>query len=54
MDWAGSIDDKRSTTSYCTFVQENLVIWRSKKQNVVGTSAEALEHMHKTYARDRG
>jgi len=30
-DWAGSKDDKRSTSEYFTFVEGNLVTWRSKK-----------------------
>ena len=30
-DWAGSIDDKRSTLRYYKFVWGNLVTWRSKK-----------------------
>eukprot|EP00261_Vitis_vinifera_P038895 XP_019080138.1 PREDICTED: uncharacterized protein LOC109123774 [Vitis vinifera] len=34
-DWAGSADDRRSTTGYCTYVWGNLVTWRSKKQSVV-------------------
>ncbi|XP_074370291.1 secreted RxLR effector protein 161-like [Apium graveolens] len=41
-DWAGAIDDRRSTSGYFTFVGGNLVTWRSKKQNVVArSSAEA-------------
>ena len=32
-DWAGSADDRRSTTGYCTYVWGNLVTWRSKKQS---------------------
>ncbi|KAL0551185.1 hypothetical protein IC582_010271 [Cucumis melo] len=41
-DWAGSVIDRKSTSSYCTFVWGNLVTWRSKKQSVVaGSSAEA-------------
>ena len=30
-DWVGCSEDGRSTSSYCTFVWGNLVIWRSKK-----------------------
>ena len=42
VDWAGAIDDRRSTSGYFTFVGGNLVTWRSKKQNViVRSSAEA-------------
>lgn len=31
-DWAGAIDDRRSTSGYFTFVGGNLVTWRSKKK----------------------
>ncbi|XP_039032849.1 uncharacterized mitochondrial protein AtMg00810-like [Hibiscus syriacus] len=34
-DYVGSIIDRRSTSGYFTFFGGNLVIWRSKKQNVV-------------------
>ena len=35
-DWAGSKEDKRSTSRYCVFVGgKNLVSWKSKKQSVV-------------------
>ena len=41
-DWAGSVNDRRSISGYCSFVGENLVTWRSKKQNMVArNSAEA-------------
>lgn len=30
-DWAGSPDDRRSTSGYCTLIGGNLVTWRSKK-----------------------
>ncbi|RVW46696.1 Retrovirus-related Pol polyprotein from transposon RE1 [Vitis vinifera] len=41
-DWAGAVDDRRSTSGYFTFVRGNLVTWKSKKQNVVAhSSAEA-------------
>ena len=35
VDWAGAVDDRRSTSGYFTFVGGNLVMWRSKKENVV-------------------
>lgn len=38
-DWAGSCDDRRSTSGYCSFVWGNLVTWRSKKQPVVTRSS---------------
>ncbi|RVW92976.1 Retrovirus-related Pol polyprotein from transposon RE1 [Vitis vinifera] len=42
-DWAGSANDKRSTTGYCTYVWGNLVTWRSKKQSVVARSSAETE-----------
>jgi hypothetical protein len=30
-DWAGCLDDRKFTSSYCAFVGGNLVSWRSKK-----------------------
>jgi hypothetical protein len=42
-DWAGSIDDIRSTSGYFTFVGGNLVTWRSKKQNAVARSSAEAE-----------
>lgn len=42
-DWAGSVDDRRSTSGYCSFVWGNLVTWRSKKQTVVARSSAEVE-----------
>ncbi|XP_016168784.1 uncharacterized protein LOC107611362 [Arachis ipaensis] len=42
-DWAGNVMDRRSTSGYCTFVGENLVSWRSKKQSVVARSSAEAE-----------
>ena len=43
-DWAGAVDDRRSTSGYFTFVGGNLVTWRSKKQNVVARSSAEAEY----------
>ena len=34
-DWAGYLLTRKSTSGYLTFVEGNLVTWRSKKQKVV-------------------
>ncbi|XP_039004039.1 uncharacterized mitochondrial protein AtMg00810-like [Hibiscus syriacus] len=36
-DWAGAINDRRSTSGYCSYVWGNLVTWRSKKAVGCGT-----------------
>ena len=43
-DWAGSKTDRRSTSGWYTFVGENLVTWRSKKQSVVARSSAKAEY----------
>ncbi|RVW50307.1 Retrovirus-related Pol polyprotein from transposon RE1 [Vitis vinifera] len=42
-DWAGAVDDRRSTSGYFTFVGGNLVTWKSKKQNIVARSSAETE-----------
>ncbi|PON77165.1 hypothetical protein PanWU01x14_027840 [Parasponia andersonii] len=43
-DWTWSVTDRRSTTRYCSYVWENLVTWRSKKQSVVARSSAEAEY----------
>lgn len=42
-NYARSVDDRRLNSSYCTFLGGNLVIWRSKKHNVVARSRAEAE-----------
>ena len=42
-DWAGENKDRRSISSYYTFVEGNLVTQRSKKQNIVARSGAKAE-----------
>ena len=42
-DWASSVDDRRSTSGYCSLIWGNLVTWRSKKQIVVARSSVEVE-----------
>ncbi|XP_047942387.1 uncharacterized mitochondrial protein AtMg00810-like [Salvia hispanica] len=42
-DWASNLVDRKSTAGYFTFVEGNLVTWRSKKQKVVALSSAEAE-----------
>lgn len=42
-NWAGSVEDKRSTSGYYTTVWGNLVTWRSKKPSAVARSSAEAE-----------
>ena len=44
-DWAGDTVDRKSTTSYCTFINNNLIDWQSKKQTTVALSSTEAEYM---------
>ncbi|KAK8921120.1 hypothetical protein KSP39_PZI020446 [Platanthera zijinensis] len=43
-DYAGSLDDRRSTSGFCTYFGGHLITWRSKKQAVVARSSAEAEY----------
>jgi hypothetical protein len=44
-DWAGSADDRKSTSGGCFFLGNNLVSWFNKKQNSVSLSTAEAEYI---------
>ena len=44
-DWAGCIDDRKSTSSGCFYLRNNFVSWMSKKQNLVSLSTAEAEYI---------
>nr|GFB46290.1 putative ribonuclease H-like domain-containing protein [Tanacetum cinerariifolium] len=44
-DYAGSHDDKKSTTGGCQFLGRRLISWQCKKQTVVATSSTEAEYV---------
>ncbi|KAI5323584.1 hypothetical protein L3X38_032656 [Prunus dulcis] len=44
VDWAGSVDDRRSTTGSCMFLGPNLLTWTAKKQSTVSRSSTKAEY----------
>ncbi|KAK8928682.1 hypothetical protein KSP39_PZI017093 [Platanthera zijinensis] len=44
VDYACSLDDRRSTSGLCTYLGGHLITWRSKKQAVVARSSAEAEY----------
>ncbi|XP_065623228.1 secreted RxLR effector protein 161-like [Quercus suber] len=44
-DWAGCIDDRKSTSGGCFYLGNNLISWMSKKQNSVSLSTTEAEYI---------
>ena len=44
-DWAGSVDDWKSTSGGCFYLGNNLVSWMSKKQNSMSLSMVEAEYI---------
>jgi len=41
-EWAGCLDDKRFTSSYCLFLDKDILSWSSKKQPIVSRSSTLM------------
>ncbi|XP_073288417.1 secreted RxLR effector protein 161-like [Primulina huaijiensis] len=44
-DWAGDLDDRKSTTGVCFYLGNNLISWHSRKQNCVSLSTAESEYV---------
>ncbi|KAM6577632.1 hypothetical protein CsatB_029469 [Cannabis sativa] len=44
-DWAGCIDDRKSTSGGCFYIGNNLVSWYSKKQQSISLSTAEAEYI---------
>jgi hypothetical protein len=44
VDWAGSVEDRRSTSGFAVFLLSNFVSWSARKQATVSRSSTELEY----------
>ncbi|CAL8169320.1 unnamed protein product [Prunus armeniaca] len=49
-DWAGAIDDRRSTSGHVFFLGKKVISWSSKKQSTVALSTAEAEYISATSA----
>ena len=47
-DWGGDIDERKSTTGYCVYLNNNLICWNTHKQSTIALSTAEAELMSAT------
>ena len=47
-DWAGSLDDRKSTSGYVFYIGSKIIPWSSKKQMTVALSSAEVEYIEAT------
>ena len=52
-DWAGDLDQRRSTSGYVINIFGGAVSWMIEKQSVVALSTTEVEYMAATHARKK-
>ena len=45
VDWAGNVDDRKSTCGSCFYIENNLISWHSNKQNSISLSTAEVEYI---------
>lgn len=43
-DWASCVDERKSTDGHCIYLDNNLIVWNTKKQNIVSRSRAESEY----------